>query len=129
MPLSGFTSIQQRLVCVEAGQAFSIQRVKVLTPQISKHSLPLHTRKVAGSIPAGTTNNAALKGHFRGFRRRPCQIRAERLAPLALWSQRHRDRLGWVKTAETVVVSGKPSKGDLESCWELGATVAAQLMG
>ena len=26
------------------------QRVKVLTPQISKHSLPLHTRKVAGSI-------------------------------------------------------------------------------
>ena len=27
-----------------------------------------------------------------------------------------------------LVVSGKPSKGDLESCWELGATVAAQLM-
>ena len=26
------------------------QRVKVPTPQISKHSLPLHTRKVAGSI-------------------------------------------------------------------------------
>jgi hypothetical protein len=37
--------------------------------------------------------------------------------------------LGWVKAAEHVVVSGKPSKGDLESCWELGATVAAQLMG
>jgi hypothetical protein len=37
--------------------------------------------------------------------------------------------LGWVKTAEAVVVSGKPSKGDLEACWELGATVAAQLMG
>jgi hypothetical protein len=36
--------------------------------------------------------------------------------------------LGWFKAAETVVVSGKPSKGDLESCWELGATVAAQLM-
>jgi multimeric flavodoxin WrbA len=36
--------------------------------------------------------------------------------------------LGWVKAAEYVVVSGKPSKGDLESCWELGATVAAQLM-
>jgi len=33
-----------------------------------------------------------------------------------------------VKTAEYVVVSGKPSKGDLEACWELGATVAAQLM-
>jgi len=37
--------------------------------------------------------------------------------------------LGWVKAAETVVVSGKPTKTDLEACWELGATVAAALMG
>lgn len=37
--------------------------------------------------------------------------------------------MGWTKAAEYVVVSGKPSKADLESCWELGATVAAQLMG
>jgi multimeric flavodoxin WrbA len=37
--------------------------------------------------------------------------------------------LGWTKAAETVVVSGKPGKEDLEACWELGATVAAQLMG
>ncbi|MBV8178207.1 MAG: flavodoxin family protein [Mycobacterium sp.] len=36
--------------------------------------------------------------------------------------------LGWVKAAEHVVVSGKPAKADLEACWELGATVAAQLM-
>ena len=36
--------------------------------------------------------------------------------------------LGWVKSAEYVVISGKPGKVDLESCWELGATVAAQLM-
>jgi multimeric flavodoxin WrbA len=36
--------------------------------------------------------------------------------------------LGWVQAAETVVVSGKPSKVDLEACWELGAPVAAQLM-
>lgn len=36
--------------------------------------------------------------------------------------------LGWVKAAEYVVVSGKPAKTDLEACWELGATVAAQLM-
>jgi len=28
-----------------------------------------------------------------------------------------------------VVVSGKPNKADLEACWNLGATVAAQLMG
>jgi len=28
-----------------------------------------------------------------------------------------------------VVVSEKPTKDDREKCWELGATVAAQLMG
>ncbi|WP_409437776.1 flavodoxin family protein [Mycobacterium sp. SMC-14] len=36
--------------------------------------------------------------------------------------------LGWVKAADYVVVSGKPGKTDLDACWELGATVAAQLM-
>ncbi len=36
--------------------------------------------------------------------------------------------LGWVKATDTVVVSGKPSKDDIEACWNLGATVAAQLM-
>jgi len=36
--------------------------------------------------------------------------------------------LGWEQAAETVVVSGKPSKDDLEACWNLGATVAAGLM-
>ncbi|MCV7384194.1 flavodoxin family protein [Mycolicibacter longobardus] len=37
--------------------------------------------------------------------------------------------LGWVKAADYVVVSAKPGKAELEACWELGATVAAQLMG
>ncbi len=36
--------------------------------------------------------------------------------------------LGWVKVADYVVVSGKPTKADLEACWNLGATVAAQFM-
>lgn len=36
--------------------------------------------------------------------------------------------LGWSKAAEYTTVSGKPEKSDLERCWELGATVAAQLM-
>lgn len=36
--------------------------------------------------------------------------------------------LGWVRAAETVVVSGKPGKVDVEACWELGATMAAGLM-
>ena len=37
--------------------------------------------------------------------------------------------LGWVKAAEYVTVSGKPTKADVEACWNLGATVAAMLMG
>ncbi len=37
--------------------------------------------------------------------------------------------LGWVRVAESVVVAGKPTKADLEACWNLGATVAATLMG
>ena len=37
--------------------------------------------------------------------------------------------LGWVKATENVVVSGKPSKDDIEACWNLGASVAAGLMG
>ena len=36
--------------------------------------------------------------------------------------------LGWVKAAETVLVSGKPSKSDVDACWNLGATTAATLM-
>ena len=36
--------------------------------------------------------------------------------------------LGWGKAAEYVVVSGPPSKPELEAGWELGASVAAQLM-
>ncbi len=36
--------------------------------------------------------------------------------------------LGWVKAADTVVLMGKPTKADLEACWNLGATVAATLM-
>ncbi|BBZ28000.1 flavodoxin [Mycolicibacterium madagascariense] len=37
--------------------------------------------------------------------------------------------LGWSKVVDYVTVSGKPTKDDLESCWNLGATVAATLMG
>ncbi len=37
--------------------------------------------------------------------------------------------LGWSRAAATVEVTGAPTKGDLEACWELGATVAATLMG
>ncbi|MFM8599833.1 MAG: flavodoxin family protein [Mycobacterium sp.] len=36
--------------------------------------------------------------------------------------------LGWQRVAETVVVSGKPDAADIESCRNLGATLAAHLM-
>jgi hypothetical protein len=36
--------------------------------------------------------------------------------------------LGWVRVADHVVVSGKPTKADVDACWNLGATVAATLM-
>ncbi|GAB2999860.1 NAD(P)H-dependent oxidoreductase [Amycolatopsis acidiphila] len=36
--------------------------------------------------------------------------------------------LGWEKAAAPVTITGEPGKDDLESCWELGATVAAGLM-
>ncbi len=35
--------------------------------------------------------------------------------------------LGWQRAAETVIVSGKPTRADLEASWNLGATVAAML--
>lgn len=37
--------------------------------------------------------------------------------------------LGWVRAAKAVEVGGAPSKADLDACYELGATVAATLMG
>jgi len=36
--------------------------------------------------------------------------------------------LGWVKVADYVVVTGKPTKADVDACWNLAATVAAHLM-
>src|SRR6187401_2146518 len=42
--LSGSRPMQQRLVCVEAGQTFSIQRTEVLTPQVSS----VHCRLTRG---------------------------------------------------------------------------------
>jgi multimeric flavodoxin WrbA len=35
--------------------------------------------------------------------------------------------LGWVQSAEPVIVMGQPEPHDLERCWELGATVAAMV--
>lgn len=36
--------------------------------------------------------------------------------------------LGWVQAAEHVVISGAPDKAALQSCYDLGGTIAAQLM-
>jgi hypothetical protein len=36
--------------------------------------------------------------------------------------------LGWTPAAEPLEVRGQPDAAALESCWELGATIAAGLM-
>ncbi|MFG3523394.1 flavodoxin family protein [Nocardia nova] len=35
--------------------------------------------------------------------------------------------MGWQQAAAPVIVTGQPGKDDRERCWELGATIAAQL--
>jgi multimeric flavodoxin WrbA len=37
--------------------------------------------------------------------------------------------MGWRRVHEPVTVVGAPNKDDRESCWDLGATVAAALLG
>lgn len=37
--------------------------------------------------------------------------------------------LGWTQCAALVTVNGAPARDDIEACWNLGATVAATLMG
>jgi len=39
--------------------------------------------------------------------------------------QRYVGGLGWNRVAEPVLITGTPTKADLDACWELGATVAA----
>lgn len=41
--------------------------------------------------------------------------------------QRYVGGLGWDQVAAPVLVTGAPSKADLDGCWELGATLAATL--
>jgi multimeric flavodoxin WrbA len=36
--------------------------------------------------------------------------------------------IGWERVHHPVTITGAPSKNDLESCWDLGATVAAALL-
>jgi multimeric flavodoxin WrbA len=36
--------------------------------------------------------------------------------------------MGWQRVHEPVLVSGAPTKDNLEACWDLGATVAATLL-
>lgn len=37
--------------------------------------------------------------------------------------------MGWERVHEPVLVTGSPAKDDTEACWDLGATVAATLLG
>src|SRR6478609_7312613 len=74
--LSGSRPMQQRLVCVVAGQTFSIQRMEVYAAG-QQHFLPPHTRKDTGSIPVGTTHRLsapAAGSAIRPSRRAPYRV-------------------------------------------------------
>ena len=62
--LSGSRPIQQRLVYVEAGQSFSIQRVKVLTPHVSR----IHCRLTRGRSLVRSQSGPQGQSHWRAVR-------------------------------------------------------------
>jgi multimeric flavodoxin WrbA len=83
--------------------------------------------------------SGALKHFFDGIYY-PA-MRANLGAPYGFWVQGNNDTggavravsaianaLGWTQVHEPVTIIGSPSKADLESAWELGATVAAGVM-
>lgn len=37
--------------------------------------------------------------------------------------------LSWARVAAPLEITGQPGKAELDACWELGATVAATLLG
>ena len=66
--LSGLRPNQQRLVCVEAGQTFSVQRMEVFTPQVSSiHCRLTRGRSLVRSQP-GSPRKAQLRGRFGSYR-------------------------------------------------------------
>jgi hypothetical protein len=62
--LSGSGPMQQRLVCVEAGQTFSIQRTEVLTPQVSS----IHCRLTRGRTLVRSQSGPQGQSHWRAVR-------------------------------------------------------------
>ena len=96
-----------------------------------------------GVVVGGPVNLGYLAGALKHFFDQiyyPC-LDATRGRPFGLWlhgnegtegAERAIDGitagLGWQRVASTVIASGKPTKDDLEACWNLGATIAAQLM-
>ena len=84
--------------------------------------------------------SGALK-HFFDQIYYPC-LDARRGCPYALYVHANSDAtgairavesittgLGWTKAQNPVVVQALPTKSDLQACWDLGATLAASLMG
>ena len=99
----------------------------------------------ADGVLLGTTANigymsGALK-HFFDTIYYPC-LEATARRPYALYVHGNLDTTGAVRAVESIAaglkwrrarppvcVLGQPARGDLEACWELGATVAAELTG
>ena len=88
--------------------------------------------------PTSATCPAPLKHFFDGIYY-PC-LSATQRRPYALYVHGNSDTggavravesiatgLGWRRSRPPVTVLGEPSAADREACWELGATVAAEL--
>jgi len=84
--------------------------------------------------------SGALKYFFDGIYY-PC-LEATRKRPYGLWVHGASDTtgavravesiaggLGWRQARPPVCVTGPPAPADREACWELGAVVAAELVG
>ena len=97
-----------------------------------------------GYLPGTPANigymSGALKHFFDGIYY-PCLAATQR-RPYALYVHGNSDTTGAVRAVESIAtglswrrarpplcVLGPPSAADLEQCWELGATVAAELAG
>jgi multimeric flavodoxin WrbA len=89
--------------------------------------------------PANLGSMAGALKHFFDLAYYPC-LDATAGRPFGLWlhgnndvdgARRDIDRivtgLRWRAAAEPVLVTGEPTRPDLDACWELGATVAAGL--
>ncbi|WP_049563185.1 flavodoxin family protein [Nonomuraea sp. SBT364] len=118
-----------------------IEGVEVVT-RAALHATAVDVFRSDGIVLGTPVNIGYMSGalkHFFDTIYYPCLEETRRL-PYALYVHGNNDTagavravesittgLGWERAHRPVTVIGAPGKDDLESCWELGATLAATL--